>query len=55
MQAVMLPMLAIAGLYFRYYRNDQRLTPGKIWDAFLWISAAGMSVAGIWALTSKLR
>ena len=55
MQAIMLPMLAIAGLYFRYYRNDQRLTPGKTWDAFLWVSAAGMSVAGIWALISKLQ
>ncbi len=55
MQAVMLPMLAIAGLYFRYYRNDERLAPGKTWDAFLWISAVGMSIAGIWALISKLQ
>ena len=55
MQAIMLPMLAIAGLYFRYYRNDKRLTPGRTWDALLWISAAGMSVAGIWALINKLK
>ena len=55
MQAVMLPMLAIAGLYFRYYRNDKRLTPGRTWDALLWLSAAGMSVAGIWALINKLK
>jgi len=54
MQAVMLPMLAIAGLYFRYCRNDRRLAPGTTWDVLLWISAAGMSVAGIWALISKL-
>jgi Mn2+/Fe2+ NRAMP family transporter len=50
MQAIMLPMLAIAGLYFRYRRCDSRLAPGRAWDLFLWVSAAGMSVAGIWAL-----
>jgi len=55
MQAVMLPMLAIAGLYFRYYRNDKRLTPGRTWDALLWLSAVGMSIAGIWALITKLK
>jgi Mn2+/Fe2+ NRAMP family transporter len=53
MQAFMLPMLAIAGLYFRYCRNDPRLTPGKVWDIFLWVSAAGMFVAGVWALVSQ--
>ncbi len=55
MQAVMLPMLAIAGLYFRYFRNDQRLFPGRTWDIFLWVSAVGMSIAGFWALISKFQ
>ena len=55
MQALMLPMLAIAGLYFRFRRNDTRLEPGRVWDACLWVSAIGMSVAGIWALISKLQ
>ncbi len=54
MQAIMLPMLAIAALYFRYRRCDARLTPGQLWDVFLWLSAAGMFVAGIWTLISKL-
>jgi Mn2+/Fe2+ NRAMP family transporter len=53
MQAFMLPMLAIAGLYFRYYRNDQRLAPGEMWDLFLWISGLGMFIAGISALISQ--
>ncbi|QDU31966.1 manganese transport protein MntH [Anatilimnocola aggregata] len=44
-QAFMLPMLAFAALYFRYARGDDRLRPGKVWDAFLWISTAGMFVA----------
>jgi Mn2+/Fe2+ NRAMP family transporter len=55
MQAVMLPMLAVAGVYFRYFRNDQRLVPGRTWDIFLWLSAVGMSVAGVWALISKFQ
>lgn len=44
-QALMLPMLAFAALYFRYYRGDDRVRPGKVWDTFLWISSAGMLFA----------
>ena len=54
MQAMMLPMLAIAALFFRYRRCDARLTPGRAWDLFLWISAIGMFVAGVWAAWSKI-
>lgn len=54
MQAIMLPMLALAGVYFRYRRCDPRLRPGKAWDIFLWVSAIGMGIAGIWGLVSKL-
>ena len=53
-QSIMLPMLAGAALYFRYCRCDPRVTPGRTWDAFLWISAAGLLVAGIWAAWSKI-
>jgi hypothetical protein len=45
MQALMLPMLAGAALYFRYYRGDRRLAPGIVWDIFLWISSLGMLLA----------
>jgi Mn2+/Fe2+ NRAMP family transporter len=54
MQAVMLPMLAVAGLYFRYHCNDSRIAPGKLWDVFLFVSAAGMFIAGIWTLSKWL-
>jgi Mn2+/Fe2+ NRAMP family transporter len=54
MQAVMLPMLAIAGLYFRYYRNDPRIAPGRLWDLFLLVSAVGMCIAGLWTLVKWL-
>ncbi len=46
MQALMLPMLAAAALYFRFRRCDSRLSPGRSWDAFLWLSAAGLLAAG---------
>ncbi len=54
MQAIMLPMLALAALFFRYQRCDARVAPGRFWDIGLWISAIGMSIAGIWALVSQL-
>ncbi|HEX4132917.1 MAG TPA: Nramp family divalent metal transporter [Pirellulales bacterium] len=49
MQALMLPMLGGASLYFRYRRSDPRVRPGLAWDAMLWISFAGLLVAGLWA------
>jgi Mn2+/Fe2+ NRAMP family transporter len=55
MQAIMLPMLAVAGLYFRYRRTDRRITPGFVWDTFLWISAIGMFIAGVWAAFAQLQ
>ncbi|MHB8867052.1 MAG: Nramp family divalent metal transporter [Pirellulaceae bacterium] len=55
MQAIMLPMLAGAALFFRYRRCDPRLEPGRLWDVLLWISAAGMFVAGVWALVSQFQ
>ncbi|WP_425615818.1 NRAMP family divalent metal transporter [Anatilimnocola sp. NA78] len=57
-QAFMLPMLASAALYFRYARGDDRLRPGKVWDAFLWISTLGMFIAAgclIYKSTSDFR
>ncbi|MHB8973464.1 MAG: Nramp family divalent metal transporter [Pirellulaceae bacterium] len=55
MQAIMLPMLACAALFFRYRRCDPRVEPGRLWDAWLWVSAAGMLVAGVWALVSQFQ
>lgn len=54
MQGVMLPMLAGAAMFFRYKRCDSRLTPGAIWDAFLWLSAMGLLVTGLWTVWSKV-
>ncbi len=54
MQAIMLPMIGFAVLYFRYKKSDKRLQPGKLWDIFLWISFAGFLVVGIYQTLSKL-
>ena len=54
MQAIMLPMLAAAAIFYRYYRIEKPLQPGLIWDVFLWISALGMLVAGGWLAIKKL-
>ena len=48
MQAIMLPMLGAAALYFRYRRGDSRTSPGKLSDACLWLSVAGLLLAGGW-------
>ena len=53
-QAVMLPMLAYAALYFRYRRCHPELLPGRWWDFFLWVSSGGLVIAGFWAALSRI-
>jgi hypothetical protein len=54
MQAVMLPMLGFAALYFRWTATDPRLAPGKLWDAMLVVSCIGLLVAGVWGVISNV-
>jgi hypothetical protein len=54
MGALMLPLLGVAALHFRYQRCDARLSPGKLWDVGLWVSVAGLFVAGGFALYTKV-
>ncbi|MFO0868073.1 MAG: transmembrane Mn(2+) transporter [Pirellulales bacterium] len=54
MQAMMLPMLSFAALYFRYRRIDPRIRPSLVWDLCLWLSALGMLVAGGWLFLTTL-
>ncbi len=55
MQALMLPVLGVAALYFRYRWTDPRLRPGRAWDLMLWVSVLGLVVAGLWGAWSKLQ
>jgi len=54
MQAIMLPMLGVATLYFRYRRCDRRIAPGRLWDLMLWLSALGLLLAGGTIVVMKL-
>ncbi len=54
MGALMLPLLGIAALFFRYRRCDARLTPSRLWDIGLWVSCAGLFVAGGYAAYTKV-
>lgn len=54
-QALMLPLLAIAGLYFLYFQTLKELKPGLLWTAFLWLSASLMIATGLYQLIDQLR
>ena len=53
-QAFMLPVLAGAALYFRFFRIDPRLAPGRVWDTLLLLSAAGLLITGLWQAYDRL-
>jgi Mn2+/Fe2+ NRAMP family transporter len=55
LNALMLPVMAVTAVYLRYKRSDSRVTPGKAWDCFLWISAAGLMMSGIYTGYSKMK
>jgi Mn2+/Fe2+ NRAMP family transporter len=52
--SLMLPILGVSALYVRYRRGHERLAPGALWDGCLWVSVAGLFVAGGWALYDKV-
>ncbi len=53
-QAIMLPMLGAAALFFRYRRCDSRLRPSRVWDGWLWLSCTGLLIAGAWGARKPL-
>jgi hypothetical protein len=54
-QAIMLPMLGGAALYFRYKQSDENLRPGRLWDIMLLLSFAGFVMIGGWSLLSAFN
>ena len=54
MQALLLPVLGIAALFYRYKLGDDRLKPNKLWDACLWLSFVGFLVVGLYLVWAKL-
>jgi Mn2+/Fe2+ NRAMP family transporter len=53
-QALMLPLLGVAVLVFRFRRADPRLRPGRLWDACLLLSCLGFVVVAAWAVYGVL-
>jgi Mn2+/Fe2+ NRAMP family transporter len=53
-QAFLLPLLGYAALFFRYRKCDPRIAPGKVWDFFLWLSVAGLALAGGWGAYAEI-
>ncbi|MEZ6062752.1 MAG: Nramp family divalent metal transporter [Planctomycetaceae bacterium] len=49
-QAVMLPVIGISSIYFRYRETDVRLRPGVVWDTLLITSCLALLIAGTWGL-----
>jgi Mn2+/Fe2+ NRAMP family transporter len=47
-QALLLPMVGVGALYFRWTRTDPRLKPSWRWDVCLVVSFLGLLVAGVW-------
>ena len=53
-QALMLPLMGLAALHFRYREIDTRLKPGRWWDRMLLLSCLGLLIAGGWLAWSTL-
>ncbi|MBL4886390.1 MAG: hypothetical protein JKY95_17905 [Planctomycetaceae bacterium] len=53
MQGILLPMLGIGALYFRFYQSDKRLKSSKLFDFFLILSCIGFFISGSWVVFVK--
>lgn len=53
-QAIMLPMLCFAALYFRYRFCHPDLRPSVLWDIGLWSSTVVMLIIGVWTFQTNL-
>jgi len=52
-QALMLPFLSYAALYFLYRDTHPQLRPSKVWIGFLWVSSVLMASVGVYQLVSR--
>ena len=53
LQAIFLPMMGYAAVYFRYKTIDPRLRPNLLWDIFLAISFVCFLVIGVYLTITK--
>ena len=53
-QALMLPVLGGAALYFRYCTHEAELRPGRLFDCGLWLSSLAFLGLGAWTAFTHL-
>jgi len=53
-QAATLPMMASATLYFRYFKVDRRLQPGKVTSILLWIAWLSIVAVAAYAIPDQV-
>ncbi len=51
-QGILLPMVGIGALWFRYRRCVDALRPGVLWDVMLWLSVIGFVIVGAYTIYS---
>lgn len=55
MQGIMLPVLAGAAIYFRFFKTDRELAPSRLWDVLLYVSSLGLLVVGGWTIWTTIK
>ena len=54
-QSILLPMMGLVALYFRWKTIDPRLKPRRWWDVMLVLSFLGFLVIGVYLTITKGR
>jgi len=53
-QALTLPMISAATIYFRYKKLDRRLTPSLILDICLWLAFVSITCVAAYAMRDQI-
>jgi hypothetical protein len=53
-QALMLPFLGFAAIYFRSRGTPEALRPGRSWTVFLWMALLTFVALGVWNVVSEI-
>jgi len=53
-QTLLLPILALSAVYFRYRLTDSTLHSGKLWDVCLILSSITLFIVGMWLISTAL-
>lgn len=54
MQTLMLPLLGYAAIKFRFFKGSEEFRTRKLGNVMIFVSAVGLSIAGLWLLLTLL-